>query len=82
MQAAVGADDVGAGPEHEVIGVAEHDLGAQTNKLLGRHGLDRAIGADGHENRGLNHTVRQAQASGTCRAVTGLQFKFHDQRCA
>src|SRR6185437_6651244 len=44
-----------AGPQIEMISVAENDLRADfLAKLLGRHGFHSALRADRHENRGLN----------------------------
>src|SRR5690242_7039467 len=49
MQTTVGCNHLRAGPEHKVVGIAEHDLRAQTLELLGRHRLDRPIGTHRHE---------------------------------
>ena len=77
MQVAMPADDVGAGPQHQVEGVAEDDLGAQVFQLLRRHGLDRAVGADRHEGRGLHRAAGETQPAAARRAVAGEQFKLH-----
>ena len=50
------------GPQHQVKGVAEHDVRAEPFELLGRHRLDRAVGAHGHEGRRLDHAVRELEA--------------------
>ena len=44
-------DRLGAGPQHQVVRVAEHDLGAELLVVGGAEVLDRAAGADGHEAR-------------------------------
>ena len=82
MQATVGVDDVGPRPEHEVIGVAKHDLGAKADEFLGCHGFDRAIGADRHENRGLDHSMAQAQTPGASPTVAGLKFELYRHEVA
>ena len=57
VQSPVCGDDGRTRSQHEVEGVAENDLGAQVFELLGGHRLDRAVGADRHERRGLDHAV-------------------------
>ena len=50
--------------------VAEDDLRAEALELLGRHGLDRAVGAHRHEGRRLDHpwavASRPARAAPSC----------------
>jgi len=77
MQAAVLADDLGAGPQHEVKRVAEQDLGARAGHVLGTHGLDRAIGADGHERGGLHHTTRKRERAAARVTVRLVQRELH-----
>ena len=62
VQPAVRAHDLVARPQHQVKGVAEHDVGAEALELFGRHRLDRAVGAHGHEGRRLDHAVRELRA--------------------
>ena len=50
-------DDFKARAQPQVKGVAEADLGADFVQRGRRHRLDRAIGADRHENRGLDLAV-------------------------
>jgi hypothetical protein len=74
------ADELVAGTQVEVIGVAENDLSAQGFKHVLGHGLDRAGGADGHKNRRLDGTMRQmhppaASACLGCRKY--VEFKAH-----
>jgi hypothetical protein len=64
VKATVGRDRLGAGAEPEVVGVAEHDLGAGARHLLGRERLHRALGADGHEGRRLDDGVRGREGGG------------------
>ena len=49
VQAAERRDPLGAGPQHQVIGVAEDDVGAERRAPGRGHRLDRAGGADRHE---------------------------------
>ncbi len=66
MQTAGRGDDVHAGSEVEMIGVAQDDFCAHVNQFFGRHGLDRGLGADWHEDRRLHLAVCGCQ-----RAVAG-----------
>ncbi len=63
VQIAMRPDDLGAGPQPQVEGVAENDLGAQALQLFGRHGLDGAVGADRHECGGLDGPAAKMQAA-------------------
>jgi len=45
------------GPQHQMEGVAKHDLRADLAQFLRRHRLDRAIGADRHK-AGVSTTPR------------------------
>ena len=80
MQPAVGADYVQPRPQPEMEGVAEHDLRADVDQLIRRHGLDRAISADRHEHRRLDGTVGQVQATAARGAVGGEEVEFHCRR--
>ena len=59
VQPAMRAHDFGARPQHQMEGVAQHDLRAEALELLGRHRLDGAVGAHGHEGRRLDDAVRE-----------------------
>ncbi len=54
-------DHIEAGPHPQVKGVAQYDLRAHVFKRLRHHALDRAIGADRHEDGGLHHAVVERQ---------------------
>src|SRR6266536_2816177 len=56
-------DHVGAGPEVQVVAVAEHDPRPQRAKLVGIDALDRRLRANGHEGRGWHVAVRSRQAA-------------------
>ena len=74
MQSARRGDDLHAGAQKEVVGVAEDDLRAQLLKLGGRHRLYGGAGADGHENRGFDHAAAGGQAS-PARGAGGILFQ-------
>ncbi len=57
------------GPHPQVEGVAEDDLGAHRLERAGQHALDGAVGADRHEDRGLDDAVVQRQAAAAREAV-------------
>jgi hypothetical protein len=59
VQAAHFADQLVAGPQPQVVGVAEDDLRSELLDFGRMQGLDRALGAHRHENRGLHRAMRQ-----------------------
>lgn len=63
VQAAELIDGNVTGPQIEMIGVAENDRRAGLFEHLLREGLDRSLGAYGHEHRRVNHAVRRGDAS-------------------
>ena len=63
MQPAEVADDVDAGADEEVVGIAEDDLRAEFAQLGGGDGFHRGLRADGHEDRGLDGAVRGGEAA-------------------
>ncbi|MPM91977.1 hypothetical protein SDC9_139111 [bioreactor metagenome] len=62
-----------------MVGVAENDLRTQLFKFARGHGLDRAAGADRHENRRFHIAVGGVQNSGPGPAFRApdLDFKYH-----
>ena len=66
MQPAEGAQHVQPRPQPQVEGVAEDDLRAHLFERARRDALDRAVGADRHEDRRLDDAVveREAAAAG------------------
>ncbi|OIQ64305.1 hypothetical protein GALL_541450 [mine drainage metagenome] len=58
-------------------GIAEHDLRANGFELVRCHGLDRAIGAYGHESGGLDLPVRQSERAATGKAVSFVKLELH-----
>ena len=53
-----------AGPQHEVIGVAEHHVGAERLHLIGIHRLHGRRRADRHEGRRADDAARHADLAG------------------
>src|SRR3546814_14026341 len=77
MQAAVRLDHFQPRPQVEMEGVAEDDLRADRADLLRQHALDRAIGADRHARRCLDHTAGEGEAAAARADVGGPQFDVH-----
>ena len=77
VQAAVRLDHLQSRAQIQVEGVAEDDLGAERAQLVGRHRLDRAVGAHRHEGRGLDAAARKAQPAAAGGAVGGEQVELH-----
>ena len=69
LQAAERCDALRTGPQHQMVGIAEHDIGAGIAHLAPVHALHRPRGADRHEGRRLHHAVRRRQFSGARLAV-------------
>jgi hypothetical protein len=76
LQAAEGGNAFGARPQHQMVGIAKHDIGAGLAHLAPMHPLHRARGADRHEGRRPHHAMRRGQPAGTGRAVGGEQFEM------
>jgi hypothetical protein len=74
MQAAELGDHLMPGPQHQVEGVAQNNLGAETLEFFGGHGLDRAIGTHRHEGRCFDAAVPRLHPTAPCRAVGREQF--------
>ena len=58
VQAAKRRDALGARPQHQVIGVAEQDVGAGRAHGRGVHALDGRLRADRHEGGRAHRAVR------------------------
>src|SRR5277367_3996149 len=63
MQAAEFADEFVAGPQIQMISVGEQDLDAEVFEVLLGKAFDSGRGADWHERRSVDGTVRSAQAT-------------------
>jgi hypothetical protein len=77
MQSAVRLDDLEAGPQIQVKGIAKHDLRARPHELLRRHRLDRPVGAHRHERGGLDRAARELEAPAARHTVAGEQGESH-----
>jgi hypothetical protein len=53
VQIAMLADDISAGPQHQMKSISQNDLGTGSHEFLRRHGFDRAISTHRHECRGF-----------------------------
>src|SRR6266702_3682247 len=73
----VSRDHPGAGAQPQMKGVAEDDAGAVLEELRRAHRLDRAVGADRHEDRRLDLPVRELKRRRSRGAVGGVNRKFH-----
>ncbi len=72
MQSPELGDALGAGAEHQMIGVGENDVGAGLAHVLGEHGLHRRAGADRHEGRRADGPTRCRDLAGPCCAIASL----------
>ena len=69
VQAAAPGDELVAGPQVEVIGVAQDDFRAEVLEVPRREGLDRPARADRHERRRLHVAVGGPQHAAPRRSV-------------
>ncbi|KSV69744.1 hypothetical protein N185_27280 [Sinorhizobium sp. GW3] len=69
MQTAEPRDAFGAWAQHQVVGIAENDVGAKILHLVEIHRLDRADGTDGHEGRCADRAARHGHFAATGLAV-------------
>jgi len=63
METASPIDDLGAGSEHQMIGIREDDLGSEPIDLSRVEGFDRGLRSDRHERRSLDLAARRVYAS-------------------
>ena len=76
-------DQLVAGPQMQVIGVAEDDAGADFVEVARRHRLHRALRADRHEDRRLDRPVRGDELSAARGAVLmGEREHVHRQEAS
>ena len=75
MQAAAPRHEFVAGPQVQVIGVAEDDFRAYGVEIVGSDGLHAANRADGHEDGRVYRAVGRLENAGTGRAVRGVYLK-------
>lgn len=67
-----------AGPQEQVVRIAENDLGAHIVEFFRRQRLDRRLRADRHEHGRLEGAVRRAQYPGAGAVTFGLLFVGND----
>ena len=78
MQASHLADDPVAGPEMEVIGIAQLDLAADFLQVVGGDAaLDGRLGAYIHEHRGLDYAAMGTGELAAAGAALGFQYLKH-----
>jgi hypothetical protein len=73
MESAPSGDELVAGPEKQVIGVPEDDLGASIAKVPMQRGLDSALRADRHERRRLHDAMRGVELPAAGRAIRAMK---------
>ena len=66
-----------AGPQHEVVGVRQHDLGTYRPEIFDIHGLDRGPGADRHEVRSLHLAVGSRHHTAASRPIGRSKMPGH-----
>jgi len=65
VEAAEGLDELVAGAQEEVVGIAEDDAGVQVgDKIPLRNSFDGGLRADGHEDGGFDGAVRGVEEAG------------------
>ena len=75
VEAAAPRDEVVAGPQIEMIGVAQENVGAELLEIAVHDALDGALRADRHEGRRLNVAVR-----GRHHAAAGAAIRVGDAK--
>jgi hypothetical protein len=73
VEAAATSDELVAGTQKQVIGVAENDLRAALDQVAVKRGLDRPLRANGHERRRLHETMRRFERAQSRGAVSAAQ---------
>ena len=66
-------DALGAGPQHEMVGIAQHDVRAQRPHLFGIHGLHGRRRAHGHEGGGADLAAGHGDHARARRAIRPLE---------
>ena len=75
VQSAELRNPFGARPQHEVIGIGEHDVGSERAHFVGAHRLDGGLGPDRHEGGRAHHAVRGLDLAEPRAPVGFLQLK-------
>src|SRR6202050_3426993 len=77
MQPAELADSFDSGTQIKVISVAEKNLHAKFFEDILRHPFHRGHGADRHEHRGFNYSMRSEQSPGARTFTRSINAKFN-----
>ena len=77
LQTTQGRHLLRAGAQHQMVSVAQHNIGAQLAHLVGIHRLHRRRRADRHESRGANSAPRRLNRAVARRAVIVQQGELH-----
>jgi len=76
MESAELANQFVAGPEEEVVGVCQDDLGVEVLEIALVEGFDGRLGADGHEHGGLDIAVGGVEDAGAGAGSGALGEEF------
>ena len=68
-------DPVGAGTQHQMVGVAKDALGPGRADGIGGHRFDRCGGADRHKRGGFDRTVGSLKQTGPGSPIRGQRLK-------
>ena len=79
MQPAERGDALGGRPQHQMIGVAQNDVGAAGAHVGEMHGLDGRLRADRHEGRRAHDAMRGRDLALAGGAVGGENSKAEEQ---
>ena len=80
VQVAVRLDDLGAGAQPQMKGIAEQNLCPDAAHFFRGHGFYRAIGADRHEGRRLHATTIKFKLPASRHTIVGNLGKTHTHR--
>ena len=69
MQTTQPRHPLGPGPQHQMIGIAEDDVGAQIPHLVHIHRLDGTGSADRHESGRSDISARRLDHAATCGSI-------------
>ncbi len=75
MQSAQLRNPFGTGPQHQVIGVAENDVGTGLAHGLGLHRLDRRSRTHRHEGRRADIAALHPDSPGASHTITGMDVE-------
>ncbi len=82
VQTAQAVDPLSAGAQHQVIGVAQQNIGPSGAHAVGHHALDGSCGANRHKSRGSDIAARGFDDAGAGLPILGVKFKRCLCHCA